>query len=44
MADDPLSLALGNLRAFHLSRCEWLLDQHLVPVAGVERAAIDEVD
>ena len=44
VADDPLSLALGNLKAFHLSRCDWLLDQHLVPVAGEERAAIDEVD
>ena len=44
VADDPLSLALGNLKAFHLSRCDWLLDQHLVPVAGVERPAIDEVD
>ena len=43
VADDPLSLAL-NLKAFHLSRCDWLLDQHLVPVAGEERPAIDEVD
>ena len=44
VADDPLSQVLGNLKAFHLSRRDWLLDQYLVPVAGDERAAIDEID